>query len=76
MALCSSENIWSVFIKIKETMFGFKHKALDVYESSLAHCVDEGSTNAGSAHPPSFVRLVQKTGTNQYVYKLLQSHKS
>jgi len=62
MALCSSENIWSVFIKIKETMFGFKHKALDVYESSLAHCVDEVSTNHALEYPSSFVCLAQKPG--------------
>jgi len=31
-----------------------------------------------SAYPPPFVRLVSTTnkGTNQYAYKLLQSHKS
>jgi len=32
--------------------------------------------NPALAEPSSFVRLAQKQGTNQYVYKLLQSHKS
>jgi len=41
-----------------KTNFSFKHKALGVYESSLAHCV-EVSTNPASAYPPSFVRLTQ-----------------
>jgi len=45
-------------------MFSFKHKGLDVYESSLAHCVDAVSTNPTSAYPPSFVRLAQKTGNH------------
>jgi len=59
---CFRENIWSMFIKIKETTFGFKHKALYVYESSLAHCVDEVSTNTALAYPSSFARLAQKPG--------------
>jgi len=60
-----------------KTTFSFKHKALDVYESSLAHFVDKVSINPDSAYPPSFVRLAQKnreptnTSTNH-----LQSHKS
>jgi len=47
-----------------KTMFSFKHKGSDVYESSLAHCVDAVSTNPASAYPPSFVRLAQKTGNH------------
>jgi len=43
-------------------MFGFKHKALDVYGSSLAHCVDEVSTNHALEYPSSFVCLAQKPG--------------
>jgi len=45
-----------------KTTFSFKHKALDVYESSLAHFVDEVSLNPDLPYPPSFVRLAQKTG--------------
>jgi len=45
-----------------KTTFSFKHKVLDVYESSLSHCVDEVPANPASAYPPSFVRLAQKTG--------------
>jgi len=56
-------------------MFNFKQKALNVYESSLAHFVDEVSTNPASAYSLSFV-LHKQQGTSQYVYKLLQSHKS
>jgi len=45
-----------------KTTFTFKHKALDVYESSLSHWVDEVPATHASAYPPSFVRLAQKTG--------------
>jgi len=48
-----------------KTTFSFKHKALDVYECSLAHCVDEVFTFPASAYPPSFVRLAQKTGNQR-----------
>jgi len=53
-----------------------KHKVLDVYESSLAHCVDEVSTNPAPAYQPLFVRLAKKQGNDPVVYRLLQSHKS
>jgi len=43
-----------------KTTFNFKHKALGVYESSTAHCVDKVSTNPASAYSPSFVHLAQK----------------
>jgi len=54
---------------------------LDVYESSLAHCVDEVSTNHASAyrhiHLHSFVlHKNNKEPTNSSAYKLLQPHKS
>jgi len=61
---CFSENIClfvCLFIKMKTT-FSFKHKALDVCESSPARCVEQVYTNPPSAHPPLFVHLAQKTG--------------
>jgi len=59
-----------------KTTFSFKHKALDVYESSLSHCLDEVPTIPASAYPPYICTpCTKKQGTNQYVYKLLQSHK-
>jgi len=35
-----------------KTTFSFKHKALDVYESSLSHCLDEVPAIPASAYPP------------------------
>ena len=34
----------NLFVKINETMFGLKHKALAFYESSPGHCTDEVTT--------------------------------
>jgi len=54
-----------------KTTFSFKHKALDVYESSLSHCLDEVPANPASAYPPSFVRLAQKTGNQPICLQII-----